>query len=159
MSPSFIGIANSKSETQIGIVFTKMLSQLSNIQLMLSSMLEFGYGLELKLAGYDFKTIKVIWNASTITDDLKAQQGKEIKIRNLSKLWVDGVISKDTYADEMGYEEPDNDNPPILPGATDETPKAKKKEKREGDKDKSDRKVRDKNKVTPKRKDQNTKPV
>jgi len=152
--PAFLGVSTSKSETQINIVFTKMLSQLRNLQDMLSNMLEFGYGLELMLAGYDYKQLTIKFKSSTLTDELKKQQSDEIKIRNLSKLYFDGVISMDTYADEMGYEEPDQSEPRVNPNAPTGDPSGsddkKKKEEREKDKDKSDKKGRSKKKDQPK---------
>lgn len=157
-SPGFMGLKGIGTESSTGIVFTKMLSQLGNVQDILAANLEFGYGLELQMAGFRYEGLKVKFKASTITDDLKMQQADEIKIRNKRTLYSDGVISLETYSEEMGYGEPDQKEPraPIFPqGAGD----AEKDQKKEKDKDTSDRKVRDKNKPQPKRKDNNTKPV
>jgi|LSQX01.2.fsa_nt_gb hypothetical protein len=155
---SFLGISDGKgSDRDTSIVFTKMLSQLTNIQNLVKQNLEFGFGLELRLAGYDFDFLEVKFNESTITDKLKIEQAREIQLRNLSVLYNQGIISQDTYADEAGYEEPDEKEPraPAIDPAGDQV----KKEDREKDKDKSDRKVREKNDPQPKRKDQSTKPV
>jgi len=154
---SFMGIPN-KTETNITIIFTKMLSQLANVQNMVKEMIEFGLELELRLAGFKFKDIEFEFKPSTITDDLKIQQADEIKIRNCRILYQDGIISQEEYADRMGYPIPDQPKPRIVE-SEDPSQKEVKRKDREKDKDDSDRRVRDKNKTQPKRKDTNTKPV
>lgn len=160
-SPSFLGVAGKGSETAISIVFTKMLSQLTNIQELVAEFLEYGFKLELTLAGYNFKGLEVRFNKSTVTDDLKLWQAKEIKQRVLRALHDDGIIGQFQYADEMGYIRPDKAKARIdrsQPAkGNDQADDQKKKEDREADKDKSDRKGRDKKKDQPKRKDQDTK--
>jgi len=153
---SFLGLEQAGGEGQLGIVFTKMLSQLMNVQSILSQGLERIYSMELLLAGYDFSGLKVEFNKSTITDDLKLWQGKEIKQRVLHSLWVDRIISSEQYADDMMYKKPYKVVEPPEPGETNDA-SGKKKEDREKDKDKSDRKGRDKKNPQPKRKDRETK--
>src|SRR5690606_11990150 len=84
--PTFMGFTEGGSE-EMGIVFTKMLAQLKNIHKSLSYVLEHGYRMELLLAGFDPKGLRVEFNPSTITDELKFQQAQEIKIRNLQALY------------------------------------------------------------------------
>jgi hypothetical protein len=120
--------------------------------------LEFGYSLHLRLKGYHFKDLSVVFNPSTITDDLKIQQAEEYKIRNSRVLYADGIIPLTEYANRHGFDKPDQEEPraPIDPDGA--LAKEEQRRDREADKDASDRKVRDKNKPVPKRKDQNTKP-
>lgn len=155
-SGSFMGVS-AGTDTNITIVFTKMLSQLKNIQLQVKAMLEFGYTLHLLLKGYPVKNLTVEFNPSTITDDLKMQQSEEIKIRNARTKYADGIISLEQYADELGYEKPDQKEPraPIDPDGTIAREKADKE--REKKKDDSDRRGRDKKAPQPPRKDQDTK--
>ena len=154
---SFLGISSGSTETHINIIFTKMLAQLWNIQNLVKQNLEFGYALELRLAGFNFDFLEINFKESTITDELKSQQAREILIRNLLAEYNQGIISQETMADLLGREEPDQKEPrqTIEPG---EDP-AKKKQDREKQKDDSDRRVREKNKPQPKRKDQDTKKV
>lgn len=163
-SAAFLGVSTPGSDTFGSVIFTKMLSQLKNVQEMLAQGLQMGYRMELELAGFNFKEVYVEFNASTITDDLKIQQGAEIKQRNMRNMWLDGIISQDRYASEMGYDKAStrrnpvtlhgpNNKPPTAPGATPEG-----KAKREKAKDKSDRTGRDKKNPQPPRKDQETKP-
>lgn len=156
--PSFLNVDTGGGEGVMSIVFTKMLSQLKNVQTILAHALTRIYHLELVLAGYDFKGLEVEFKPSTITDDLKLWQAREIKQRVLHNLWVDRIISSELYAEEMEYQKPHKIIEPPLPG-TDTKSESKKKEDREKDKDTSDRRVRDKNKKQPKRKDADTKPV
>ena len=156
---AFLGLDGKGGEGQLGIIFTKMLSQIKNVHATLSYVLERIFTLELQLAGFNnYKTLEVVFNTSTISDDLKLWQGKEIKQRVLDNLYTRQIIGSEQYADEMGYQEPfkvvkAEDAIPIGGAASD----PEKDKKREEDKDKSDRKTRDKNKTQPKRKDQDTK--
>jgi hypothetical protein len=154
---SFLGAKSGLTETQITIVFTKVLSQLKNVHELLKYNLEFGYSLHLLLKGFKFKYLNVEFNPSTIADDLKIQQAQEIKIRNQRQLYMDGIISLETYADVMGKEKPDQTEPRV-----DMDPNAGQdvvdKQKEEKDKDTSDRRTRDKNKPQPKRRDRDTRP-
>lgn len=148
-APEFLGVGNKGTETGINIVFTKMLSQLTNIQSIIAANLKFGYNLELRLAGFKFDNLRVEFEPSTITDDLKYQQAQEIKIRNVIAKYGQGIISQQQSADELGYDKPDSEEPRVLPDK-----QAELDQKREKDKDASDRKSRDKDKPQPKRKDQ-----
>ena len=155
---TLIGVNGSGTEGGTGILLSKMIAQLKNIQELVISALEFIYKLELQLAGFNCKGITVTFNTSTVSDEVKLQQALEYKIRNLISLYNQGIISQDDIASEMGYVKP-NLPEPIAPvdGVSDPEDSAKKK-KREEDKDKSDRRGRDKEKVVPKRHDQKTKP-
>jgi hypothetical protein len=144
------GRGYSTSETQITVVFMKMLSELRNIQNIVACALQFGYALELRLAGFNFQSLTVKFNPSTIQDDLKIQQAEEIKVRNGIQKYLMGTISEEQFADELGYEVPDQPSPrvpvEILAGGKNPAEQAEKDQKREKKKDASDKKVRDKNK-------------
>jgi hypothetical protein len=149
----------STSETQITVVFIKMLSELKNIHSLIKANLEFGYSLELRLAGYSFDNLQVKFNRSTIQDDLKYQQAMEIKIRNVKDKLILGIINQDMAADELDYDTPSFDEPmvswEVLAGGSDpsvglETDGTKKKADTKKKKTASDKRVRDKNKTIPK---------
>lgn len=110
---SMMGRNYGTSESQIGVIFTKLLAQLSNVQALIKANLEYGYALELRLAGFKFKSLTVKFNASTALDELKAAQADEIKIRNLNALFYDGIISLEEYAHQMGYAKPDQAKPRV----------------------------------------------
>lgn len=151
--PEFIGFPTGNSESAMSIIFSKMLSQLSTVQEMIAENLAYGYMLELKLAGYSKVGLTVEFRPSTITDELKSQQSLEYKIRNVDNKYQMGVIDQQQKAEELGYDKPAEKEPR---GPIDSS--GKDKQTREADKDTSDRKVRDKNKPVPKRKDNDTKP-
>ena len=158
-SGSLIGVQNASTEGGAGILLSKMISQLKNIQTLVTSALEFLYALELRLAGFNCKGIKIKFNSSTITDEVKIQQGLEYKIRNLVALYNQGIISQEQFAIEMGYIEPDESEPREPVDMDSGLDDAAKKKKRETDKDTSDRRSRAKVKINPKRNDQSTKPT
>lgn len=151
---TLLGRDYNTSETQITVVFTKLISELKNTQNMIRANLEFGYKLELTLAGFNFKYLKVVFNPSTLQDYLKFQQAEEIKIRNILMKRLMGIISQDSAADEMGYEEPDQEDAlvdwEILAGGSTPTDEAGQEDTKQKKKDASDKKVRKKNKPLPK---------
>lgn len=148
------------SETQITVIFIKMLSELSNIQNIVKCNLKFGYELELRLAGYVFDSLEVKFNRSTLQDDLKYQQGQEIKVRNVKDKMIMGIINQDQAADELDYDEPAFPKPQVswdvLAGGTDPVPGAPGTpapgKKRQAQKNKSAKKTRDTNKPIAKNK-------
>lgn len=159
VNSSLIGVQTNNTEGGAGISLSKMISQLRNIQMLVKYVLEFIYSLELRLAGFNNKGVKVTFGTSTISDELKVQQGLEYKIRNLSALYDRGIISQEQFAWEMGYDKPDMLEPRVNKEGSDtiSTPEENaKKQKREADKDTSDRRVRDKKNPNPKRGDQDT---
>jgi hypothetical protein len=157
INSNIIGVQTSNTEGGAGILLSKMISQLKNIQMLVSHILEFIYTLELRLSGFNNKGIKVEFGTSTISDELKVQQGLEYKIRNLQALYNQGIINQQQYAWAMGYEKPDQKEPRQINNDISDIEDSAKKQKREADKDKSDRKTRDKNNPIPKRKAQDTK--
>lgn len=162
---TLIGVQSTTTEGAAGIILSKLISQLKNIQMLVKDVLDFIYTLELRLAGFNNKGMIIEFTSSTVSDELKIQQGTEYKIRNLTSLYNQGIITQDDFAREMGISSPALKKPrPIVlpPAAAGSTPSpgvsspvdSAKKKKREKGKDASDRKTRDKTKVVPKRKDQ-----
>lgn len=148
-----LGRGYSTSETQITVVFNKMLAELKNSQNIVTEFLEFVYALELRLAGYNFNYLKVAFKTSTLQDELKMQQGQEIKIRNVKEKMILGLLNQEQAADEFDIEKPAFPEPrvswDVLAGGSDPAntiDNAASKKKREDGKNKSDKKVRDKNK-------------
>ena len=152
VSGNIIGIANANTEGGAGILLSTMISQLRNIQQQVAFALEKVYSLELRLIGKTHVKPQVTFGPSTISDELKVQQGVEIKVRNLIALYNQGIISQEDLAREMGYDKPDEKEPRIP--LEDPLGDSAAKKKREADKDSSDRGGRDKKAVNPKRNDQ-----
>ena len=156
---SIIGISSTTGEGATGIMLSKLISQLKNIQMLVTYVLNFLYSLELRLAGFDNKGIKISWGTSTIADEVKVQQGLQYKIQNLNLLYKAGIISQSQYAWAMGYDSPDEDEPrvPLEEDDNSDPQEAIKKKQRQDDKNQSARRSRDKINPSPSRGDQNTK--
>ena len=87
---NLIGVSSTTGEGATGIMLSKLISQLKNIQMLVTYVLDFLYSLELRLAGFDNKGIKISWGTSTISDEVKVQQGLQYKIQNLDLLYTQG---------------------------------------------------------------------
>lgn len=146
------------TDTAMSIIFTKMLAQLTNIQAVVATMMNHGLTLHLRLKGFNFEYLNLKFKASTITDDMKIQQAREIKQRVNRLLHDDGIINQDEYADDMGYAKPDMPEARITHDPLAIAEEARKAKEREVGKDKSDRTGRDKKNPQPKRKDGDSKP-
>jgi len=158
-SPQFLGGAIGGTETLMTVVFTKMLSQLADVQNYVKAIIERGLSYELLMAGYGETRVTLEFKTSTITDEVKFQQGREIKQRILRQLYADGIISQAQYSWEMGYTESDEDEPRV---EIDPSKVAAEQKSKEGDQDNENataRRTRDKEKTQPKRKDNSTKRV
>jgi len=149
--PTLWGRDYNTSESQITVMFMKMLSEFRHMQNITKVNLEFGYSFELRLAGFKFDYLTVKYDRSTIQDDLKYHQAEEIKIRNVKDKYIMGTISEVQVANELGYEAPDQNTPrvpiEILAGVSPNTgEQAQKDEKRKKQKGDSAKKTRDTNK-------------
>lgn len=160
---SIIGVTSGGTAEGNGVVLSKMISQLTNIQMIVTYALKFLYSLELRLAGFNNKGMRITWKPSTIADDVKVQQAKQYKIQNLDLLYKAGIISQYQYAWEMGYDSPDENEPRVsledqLGKGNSDPQEGTKKKQRQDDKNQSARRSRDKTNSSPSRGDQNTKP-
>lgn len=159
---SIIGVNGVTGDGASGTMLSKMISQLKNIQMIVGYILKKLYSLELRLAGFNNKGIRITWGTSTISDEVKVQQGLQYKIQNLDLLYKAGIISQDQYAWEMGYDSPDEDEPRLSledqNGVNNDPQEATKKKQRQSDKNQSARRSRDKGSSSGRRHDQNSKP-
>jgi len=144
------GRGYSTSETQITVVFTKLLSELRNMQTIVGAMLNFGYRMDLQMAGFKFEYLNVQFNTSTIQDELKMQQAMEYKIKNFMQLYLMGTINEQQFADAFNFAQPAEAKPrvalEILAGGSNPADAASADDKRQGQKNKSAKKERDKKK-------------
>lgn len=158
---ALIGVGSS-TESSTGIHLSKMISQLKNIQMIVSYVLEFIYSLELQLAGFNNKGMTISWNTSTVADDVKVQQARQYKIQNLDLLYKAGIINQYQYAWEMGYDSPAEEEPRVPLedqfGKGSDPQEMTKKKQRQADKNQSARRSRDKQNPNPSRGDNDTKP-
>ena len=158
VNSSLIGVSTANTEGGAGINLSTLLSQLKNLQTLLSNALEFLYTLELRLAGFNCKGIKIYWYPATVSDDVKIQQARQYKVQVLNALYRDGIINLLQYAQEMGYDTPDQDEPRVpLVQQSGNSSSISDEDKDKDSKNKSARRSRDKDSAVPKRKDQNPK--
>lgn len=109
--PALHGRTYSTTETYAGVVYEKMLAQLSNYRRLVKSTLEYAYKLELNLRGLTYGSLSVEFNPSkSLKPDLDANTYL-VKVNTLSKLYADGIISQERYAQEAGYDTPDQPGP------------------------------------------------
>jgi len=146
----FLGVPSDSTDTNFNILFGKLVSQLFTIQSAVSYILEYGYALELRLVNFNFKHLNVIFNKSTITDELKFQQSQEYKIRNNRVMYADGIISQNDYANDMEFEAPDKAEPRVEIDPSKTLNDAADKKDRNKDQKKSDKSTRDKKNPNPK---------
>ena len=70
VSGNLIGVTSNTTEGGAGILLSKIISQLKNLQTLTSFVLEFIYSLELRLAGLPNKGIKVTFGSTTLSDEV-----------------------------------------------------------------------------------------
>ena len=109
------------------------------------------------MAGFNPKGISIIWYPATVSDDVKIQQANQYKVQNLNALYRDGIISLQQYAQAMGYDTPDQDEPRVPIDQQAGTKQVIDEDSDKDTKNKSARRQRDKSKINPKRGDQNIK--
>lgn len=159
VNASIIGAGTVVSgEGASGVVLSKMISQLKNLQNMIGYVLEKLYTLELLLAGFNNKGIKITWGPSTVTDDVKVQQANQYKIQNLNMLYAAGIISQEEYAYKAGYDTPDQKEPRVPLDKLDSGKSATKRDDDAAKKEQSNKNQRDKTNPSPRRKDGDSKP-
>lgn len=158
VNSSIIGSGTAIGEGANGVVLSKMISQLKNLQIMVGYVLVKLYLLELVLAGFNCKGVSIVWGSSTVTDDVKIQQARQYKIQNLNMLYAAGIISQDRYAYEAGYDSPSEKEPRVPLDSMDQGQSAKKRDTDAAKKEQSNKNQRDKKNPSPKRKDGDSKP-
>lgn len=108
--PAMHGRTYSTTETYASVVYSKMISQLDNIQRMVAHAMEFGWGLDFLLAGLP-ADVKVAFKASQALSNLQEAQSKMVEIANAEALYQGGVIDQDQKANLLGYPIPAEDSP------------------------------------------------
>lgn len=159
VSGTIIGVNSAATESGASIMLSKMISQLRNMQMACSFALEFLYSLELQLAGFSPKGVKVVFNSTTISDEVKVQQGMQFKVQNYQSLFNQGIINQKQFAWAFGYEKPAEEEPRmemINPGGAGDVDDGIKKKERKDQKTDGERSSRDRARTQSKRADQDT---
>lgn len=129
--PAMHGRTYSTTETYASVVFSKMISQLSNYQRIVSKTLQFGWGLDLRLAGIT-AAIGVSFNKSEALSNLQEAQSEMIEIANADALYASGVIDQQQKANRLGYAVPAESEPRPDPALAGQNPQDKNLDQRGG---------------------------
>ncbi|HEY6022472.1 MAG TPA: hypothetical protein VIY48_22200, partial [Candidatus Paceibacterota bacterium] len=112
--PAMHGRTYSTTETYASVVFSKMISQLCNYQRVVASGLNFGYGLDLLMAGIT-ANVAVTFNRSEALSNLQEAQSDMIEIANGVAKYNQGIIDQQKLANELGYASPALPEPRPIP--------------------------------------------
>lgn len=99
------------TETLGRVILAKMLTQTANYQRVVATYLQDLFILELNLAGYDVRELEVEFEPPLIGDRDKEATARSKEIDNATKLYNAGIISQQQRAIELGYEQPDQEEP------------------------------------------------
>ncbi len=116
--PAMHGRTYSTTETYASVVYSKMASQLAIYQRLVADALEFGWGLDLTLAGMPGE-IEVEFNSTQSLRNLQEAQTRMIEIANAEALYMGGVIDQNEKARVLGYNTPAEAEPRQDPNAGD----------------------------------------
>lgn len=108
--PAMHGRTYSTTETYASVVYSKMISQLANVQRMVANSMEFGWGLDFLLAGLP-ADVKIAFKASQALSNLQEAQAKMVEIANAEALYQGGVVDQQEKANLLGYPVPAEDAP------------------------------------------------
>jgi SPP1 gp7 family putative phage head morphogenesis protein len=104
--PNMMGESYTVSEAFTKVVLKKMAQQYRAFQQRVATWLEETILLELTLAGYSPRSVTIEFEEAMPEDRLLAEQITEKQISNMQKLFADGIISKQQYAERLGYSQP-----------------------------------------------------
>ena len=104
--PAMHGRTYATTETYASVMYSKMISQLRNTQMLAAHTLEFGFNLDLLLAGIPAKNLKAAFRPSEALNNLQESQAEMIDIANASALYKEGVIDQNEKARRLGYQKP-----------------------------------------------------
>lgn len=113
MDPLMMGRNNSTTETLARVILVKTIAQTINFQKTVGAFLRELFLMELLLAGYRVTSLEVRFEKAMIGDKLKEEQARTIQIDNAVKLRNEGIINQQQVAEELGYEKPDQEEPPV----------------------------------------------
>lgn len=108
--PAMHGRTYSTTETYASVVYSKMISQLNNVQRMVANALEFGWNLDFLMAGLP-ADVKFMFKASQALSNLQEAQANMVEIANAEALYQGGVVDQTQKANLLGYAVPAEDAP------------------------------------------------
>jgi hypothetical protein len=102
----FFGETGAITETFAKVILQVMMSMVGDYQYAVASALQKVFLILLELKGYDLPYIKVSFESAMLSDELKDAETEQIRIANVEKKLLMGIISLDQAAQELGYDKP-----------------------------------------------------
>lgn len=109
--PALHGRTYSTTETYAGVVYEKMLQIITNYQRPVKQVLEYGFKLHLNLMGMEYEELYIEFQASKSLSSERDEATYSTKIDNLIKLYNQGIIDQNQFAQEAGYDNAAEDTP------------------------------------------------
>lgn len=109
--PLLLGRNFSTTETLGRVLLAKLTQKLGTYQKTVASFLEDIFKMHLMLKGFDFEYVEVEFEKAMVGDKLRDAEAEEKNIANADSKYKQGVISQQQRAQELGYEEPDEEEP------------------------------------------------
>ena len=134
--------AQSISEATAKVILSKLSMQLGSFQMLVANFLAETSRIDLVLAGFGNVPIEIEFDQANVTDDLKTEQARQLKILNAINLRDQNIINQQTTANILGFDIAFGEAPPPLTVAKPEPyvnneNELKKKSAKEGKKDKN----------------------
>lgn len=109
--PMMLGRNQTTTETLGRVLLAKLGNQVRNYQKLVANFLSDMFYIHLNLKGYPVEFVKVEFEPAMIGDSERENRAYGLKLDNLSKLYNQGIIDQNQYAQEAGYEKPAEKEP------------------------------------------------
>lgn len=109
--PLMFGRNFNVAETLARVIMAKLTTKIANYQKIVASVLQDLLKLRLLLAGYNVDKVEVEFSPSMIGDKLKEEDAYSKQIDNNVKLYDRGIIGQVQVANNLGYDQPDQEEP------------------------------------------------
>jgi hypothetical protein len=109
--PMMLGRNYTTTETLGRVILAKLSKQVANYQRIVATFLEDLFFMHLYLQGYPIEFVDVEFEAPMIGDELRNQQAESVKIDNAIRKYNQGILDQGAVANELGYEEPAEEEP------------------------------------------------
>jgi SPP1 gp7 family putative phage head morphogenesis protein len=129
--PMMLGRNQTTTETLGRVLLAKLGNQVRNYQKLVANFLSDLMYIHLNLKGYPVEFVKIEFAPAMIGDSEREARAYGLKLDNLGKLYEQGIIDQNQYAQEAGYEKPAEKEPKALPGVA-KTKTGKQKDPTDG---------------------------
>ena len=103
--------AQTVSEATAKVILSKLSMQLGSYQMAVAHFLAELFRIDLALNGFGNVQLEVVFDEANVTDDLKSEQAKQLKILNAINMRDQNIISQTQAANLLGIDVPFGDKP------------------------------------------------